>query len=117
MGTKRLRRQRVKLFHKQDGKCHWCAAQMVLVKVINPKDLDKTPRLCTLDHVDSRWSPERGKHNGERRHVAACIECNKRRNDEDHAAAPRELLWARSGSYPLSYEEVVEARQMYLATG
>lgn len=40
------------------------------------------PDAATLDHLDDRWSPERGMHPGERRRVAACRECNERRSNE-----------------------------------
>jgi hypothetical protein len=56
--------------------------------------------LCTIDHLDSRLSRQRGNHPGETRRVAACVACNARHNDYEQAALPREELWRRSGALP-----------------
>lgn len=64
------------MFAKQEGLCHWCNGPMVLLHGVctyPPKNL------ATIDHLDSRLSPERGKHSGKLRKVAACWECNNKR--------------------------------------
>ncbi len=78
--TKALKKwmKRCRLFHEQDGKCHWCKCEMELT--LRPKRGQVCqPNLATFEHLDDRLSPERGKHPGERRVVLACWECNNQR--------------------------------------
>lgn len=87
--------RRAKLFHKQEGKCYWCELPMLLIKP--PAKMEKPIRnMCTLDHLDDRFSPERGKHGGELRTVAACWQCNWNRNKQREKELPREILQAAS---------------------
>lgn len=69
-----------------------------------PKRGTPTPLdLCTFDHLDDRYSPERGKHPNTYRNVAACWDCNNKRNREREASLPRPVLWERSGGFPLGH--------------
>ena len=45
---------------------------------------------ATIDHLDSRYSSERGKHYGEFRRVAACLECNGKRAKVEQSNIPIE---------------------------
>jgi len=56
--------------------------------------------LCTLEHLDDRYSPERGKHFGEIRVVAACWLCNHEQNKKREKEVGLEVLWQKSNSYP-----------------
>lgn len=94
-GTAQLQRQRAALFRRQKGRCHWCGCEMVQVAV--PRRASPPRNLCTIDHLDDRFSPDRGKRFGEYRRVAACWECNNRRGNERQAARPIDELHARSG--------------------
>lgn len=87
----RLRRHRKRLFTEQNGLCHWCGCVMQLFTnhVSNPP-----PDMCTLDHLDSRLSPERGQHGNEIRHVAACYKCNTERGHQEVKSLPIEILRA-----------------------
>lgn len=81
--NQRKRRQLAHLFGQQKGLCFWCKKLMHLGELAqrtsSPHDL------CTLDHLDSRLNPMRGKRPpGEVRHVAACWKCNNERANEEH---------------------------------
>ena len=56
----------------------------------------------TLDHLDDRYSPERGKSRGERRIVMACWKCNNERNIARQAALPKAVLHEKCGRAPRS---------------
>jgi hypothetical protein len=58
---------------------------------------------ATIDHLDSRLSPERGMYPGLVRHVLACRVCNGRRAAEEERRLSSEELWRRSGSYPREF--------------
>ena len=52
---------------------------------------------ATIDHLDDRFSPERGAGMpNERRRVLACRQCNQDRGRLSQAAQPIEALHARS---------------------
>jgi 5-methylcytosine-specific restriction endonuclease McrA len=75
MSREQIRRRRNFLFKKQGGKCYYCQQPMV------PATADKyqPDNACTLEHLDDKLSPERGKHKGKERTVAACRKCNLKR--------------------------------------
>lgn len=74
MPSATTQKQRARLFMAQNGKCHYCGCDMILMMRVPP---DFRPaNLCTLEHLDHSYSPDRGQHNGTRRHVAACSKCN-----------------------------------------
>lgn len=92
------RRQVALLFRRQNGLCHWCKRLMVIFdKALH--GIRHTPLpddLATIDHLDDRFSPERGKRPGEYRRVLACNACNRKRGQESQAARPIEELRARA---------------------
>lgn len=92
--TARKARKKQRLFLRQNGRCHWCKGRMVLTLRVHIKHPE--PRLATFEHLDDRFSPERGQHNGERRVVLACLECNQRRGRETQDAQGIDALRARS---------------------
>lgn len=95
----RYKKQRHQLFHLQKGKCHWCKKPMRLLKL--PAKAKAHPDdLCTIDHLDDRYSAERGKHGNEYRRVAACRKCNNERARAHEIELGKPVLWAKSGSYP-----------------
>lgn len=99
----RLRRQRAWLWEYQHGRCFWCRCQMVQPEGDQrhlPKRLRNPPNMATIDHLDSRLSPERGQHSGEWRHVLACRTCNEARSAAETAELPAVELWQRSGRAP-----------------
>ena len=58
--------------------------------------LHPPPTLATIEHLDSRLSPERGKHDGPRR-VVACWLCNNRRGHQEERSLGLSALRLRSG--------------------
>jgi hypothetical protein len=50
------------------------------------------PEMCTLDHLEPRWHPERGQHESDLRIVAACLKCNNGRDRELLKQIPPELV-------------------------
>lgn len=69
-----LPRMRIRLF-RADPHCFWCGIEVVL-------DGHKRPDLATVDHLYSRWHPERKARHIEGRgvlHVMACSACNSER--------------------------------------
>lgn len=85
-------RQLVGLWHKQNGHCKWCFRRMIFptgeppVKGVPPLNMS-----CTLDHLDCRLSPDRGRHPyGDKRRVASCWICNNRRGAMQEAQLTRE---------------------------
>jgi len=100
----RRRRQIVRLFKQQKGLCHWCKRPMLAPGTyVGVKGVRMPDDVCTLDHLDSRLNPLRGKLNGCVRRVAACAKCNGERASTEVAALPKEQLGERSGSYPLDH--------------
>lgn len=90
----RGREKRWLLFKKQRGRCFYCAGEMVIR--YGDQQQKARPDECTLEHLDSRLDPERGKHSGKRRIVAACRRCNHARGEAQVAALPLEELRRRS---------------------
>jgi hypothetical protein len=87
------------LFKRHGGLCYWCRQPMILIKGNIPHVPDP-PNRATIDHLDDRFSPQRGKmiRNAPQtlRHVAACRKCNMERGKRSEQSQPREVLVARS---------------------
>lgn len=98
--TKDTERKRMSLFRRQDGRCYWCACDLV-VSPPGKHIKSPPPNLATIEHLRDRFDPTRWERNrnGERRLVLACLECNNRRGAENQAAAGKEELRRRSGYY------------------
>ena len=87
--------QRAHLVRKQKGRCHYCKCRMrndwknfTWVDDQGHRRIRKgvkiPPNMATIEHLDSRMNPERGKAPlGKRRRVAACYECNQLRGQLD----------------------------------
>lgn len=99
MDKPRKKRQRAKLYEQQQGLCYWCRQPMVVP--VHGRHKPRLPNEVTVDHLDSRLSPERGLHAGSLRHVLACHACNGRRAADEEAALMREEIWERSGRSPV----------------
>lgn len=98
MSSEHTRKQRLALFKRQRGLCHWCKGKMF----IRPDGRSKGTRedAATIDHLHPRGHPERGKHGNEFTHVLACKKCNGERNSDFMATLDKEKLWAASGRAP-----------------
>jgi hypothetical protein len=67
------------------------------------------PWFATLEHLDDKWSEERGKHSGEYRVVLACWKCNNQRNTNRELNVPIEerRRRAENGRTSKSYDQRV----------
>jgi len=80
--TKKDRKKRDRLFREQNGVCYWCHMPMTRMARTAPGAVVPHYTL-TLDHVPSRVI---AKMNGVKsKLVAACLACNLRRAQEEHA--------------------------------
>lgn len=83
--------KRLRLFKRQHGRCCYCNELMVIVDA-GPKQKIYPPNMATFEHLDDRYSLERGQHSGERRILLACRRCNWRRNQEREREMGAEFL-------------------------
>lgn len=99
--TSQFRSQRERMW-RNDPRCHWCGCRTVLPPAGAGSHRKNIPtNEATIDHLDSRLSPDRGKFNGCYRRVLACLRCNNRRNDEEQgwlAFKSPQTLWERTGA-------------------
>lgn len=100
--TEIRRRQVAGMFRRQRGLCHWCKELMVLfdpAKIVRHRPMPKN--LATIDHLDDRFSPNRGQRPGEIRRVLACKRCNELRGQLSQASQPIEKLRERAKRHAL----------------
>ncbi len=76
--------KRDKLFKEQHGKCYYCQCEMI--KVDNKHFGRNPPNLATFEHLDGKFSKERGARQGERRVVLACHTCNQCKGREQEVS-------------------------------
>ena len=94
-------RRRLRLW-KDNPHCYWCGIETVLADGERPLP----PDAATLDHIRSRFVPERAQKDGKWRQgiiVLACNECNHERGRMEQlflAMEKPEVLHALSGSKP-----------------
>lgn len=106
-------RQLTRFFVAQHGLCHWCESPMTLSYDPPRKDKVPNPRRATIDHLDDRFDPMRGKHGPQTiRRVAACWKCNNERSRERLRQLMRDNpleVWQRAGTRPLFFIDVWES--------
>lgn len=90
--TSPRKRQRRALFKRQGGLCYYCNQPMALIE---EHQKHPSPWTATFEHLDDRWSNERGCHPREYRIVLACLRCNGDRNTARQAAQDLKVLRAR----------------------
>lgn len=95
-------RRRVNLFLRQGGLCYWCNRPMFLPVSLSGGEGNRDS-MATIDHLDSRLSPERGTHKKEQRTVMAHARCNHDRGHDEEAAQPLWLRHVKSGRFPQSH--------------
>lgn len=94
--TERKYRLKALPWERQQGRCYWCQTPMTNARKAKGQPL---PQTATLDHLDSRLSPYRGKRTGYRKVLAHSL-CNRQRGSEEVANLTPEERWARSGRPP-----------------
>lgn len=84
-----LPRMRVRLF-RADPHCFWCGVEVQLERMVVQRK-DNLSTLATVDHLYSRWHPERKERHTSQEsgvlHVLACHDCNQER-----AAAETQMI-------------------------
>ncbi len=85
--------KRIALLNRQRGRCHWCDCEMIFRF---RKGGAAWPNEVTLEHLDDRYSADRGNYPGQFRVVAACWKCNSDRGKAHETAQPIEELQRRS---------------------
>lgn len=86
--------------YQADPQCHWCKRVTVLT---NDPEIrgEPDPLMATIDHLVSRYHPERWVRRDMTK-VLACYECNARRAREETEALSREELVRRSQGFSLN---------------
>ena len=77
--SQEIRDFRARLFHEQNGLCHWCQCPMELVR--STPDNQNVGNIATFEHLKDRLSPG-GRQSSADTIVAACSDCNNARNRE-----------------------------------
>lgn len=90
------RKCRAKLYEDANGLCYYCGCKTIFPDVNN--ELDGSPNLATIEHLFSRFNPNRLKPNrtNERRRVLSCFKCNQTR-----AKLEEMVLFLKEGSFLL----------------
>lgn len=92
--------QRALMWRLQGGRCWWCNRMTVLPRARGQTHRKVFPdNEATIEHLDSRLSPERGRHSGRYRRVMACRRCNNERARKEAATVAIQTIWQRSGSF------------------
>lgn len=91
------RQQRALMWKLQGGRCFWCGCRTVLPPKGRSRGRSAPDNEATTDHLDSRLSPERGKHPGKYRRVMACRRCNNTRKEWGVSMLPQDY-WQRCGN-------------------
>lgn len=95
MPSRNNRQRKNRLFYTHPY-CYWCN-----IKLVHPKDCDdknQPANMATLDHLDDRYSEQRGTQPGQVRTVLACNKCNCIRSVVSTRRQSIKKLWIRSGS-------------------
>jgi hypothetical protein len=84
-----------------DCHCFWCGCKTILES--NPSLKKPDPRMATIDHLRSKFNPERWERNtsNEVRTVLACFSCNNKRASKENASRPIEELRRRGKGFKL----------------
>lgn len=103
MDSRKKQAKKRRLFHQQDGRCYYCGCQMKCGKGPSNGIVPKT--FATFEHLDDRYSDDRGKRSGQRV-VLACHGCNHKRGQERTASMSEEELHERSGRSKFLWADV-----------
>lgn len=78
-GNKQLQRRRRIACREQKWLCYYCNQLMIEFTERPRKGVKHPDNAATLEHLDDRFSPDRGTRAGDIRRVAACRKCNQER--------------------------------------
>ena len=74
--------------------CYWCGRPVKMY--VHSQHETPPPDQATLDHIRTRYNPERHMPSDKEQTVLACWECNHKRGEEDTQNMPLEELHNRS---------------------
>lgn len=103
--AKQKRKQRFKLW-QEDPRCHWCGiitqwSSKKLIKQISNKTVKQPPNMATLDHLYSRFHPDRKITTPDiKRRFLSCYKCNHARGFFDDQRRP---WWVLIRFTPINY--------------
>lgn len=80
--------------------CHWCKRPTKLLHIAEIQG-EADPLMATIDHLVSRYHPERWVRRDTTK-VLSCYECNSKRAREETKALPREELMRRGRGFSLN---------------
>ena len=98
--SNRLARRRLKLW-LEDDRCRFCRKPTLLPQFCTKEVIARNrDRMATIEHLDSRYNPNRGKSDNEERTTLACWRCNNDRNKIEQESIPKKILQERSSHGP-----------------
>ena len=105
-GFNKLRKIRVRLW-EENPKCYYCERITTLpTDILDLKmlqNIGETPDyMATVEHLHTKYDPERFEEGGDEKCVLACYKCNHDKEAERTKMVPKEELHKRSNRYPLS---------------
>jgi hypothetical protein len=83
-----------------DPRCHWCKRETKLINVPEIKGA-ADPLMATIDHLVSRYFPQRWVRRDQTK-VLACYECNFKRATEETKQLSKEELVKRGKGFSLN---------------
>lgn len=86
--------------YQENPRCHWCQRETILTNIPEIHG-DPNPLMATIDHLVSRYHPERWVKRDVTK-VLACYECNARRAREETLALSRQEIIERSRGFSLN---------------
>jgi len=86
--------------YQADARCHWCKRITILTNIPEIHG-EPDPLMATIDHLVSRYHPERWVKRDLTK-VLACYECNARRAREETESLSREELVRRAQGFSLN---------------
>ena len=86
--------------HQADPRCHWCKRITILTNIPEIRG-EPDPLMATIDHLVSRYHPERWVRRNMTK-VLACYECNARRSREETESLSQAELARRGQGFSLN---------------
>jgi hypothetical protein len=111
----KLKRLRISLW-KLNPLCHYCFKQTQLPTdfpdLLSLQKKGITPdNMATVEHIYTRYEPERFEEGGEDKCVLACYKCNKDREREVSSKLSKEELQEKSNRFPISHYVTAEQKE------
>jgi len=101
------------ILHKRDPDCHWCRKPTVLMRVHTKETVRNR---ATLDHLDDRFEPRRGRYKQQERTVLACWDCNHKRGQRRQAECiALQRVKSQAGHIAKAIEQTLRLQQEHRA--